>query len=234
MACSGQRCRKTKRKRPCIYISCSRGLPYPISIKYLYLKLDCKTHSLEITKDNILSQIQKAKEGNQSAYNFLLNTYWNEVYKFQLKRTKDEYDAEEITIQTFSKAFDKLDTYKEAYKFNTWLITISKNIHIDILRKRASSIRSQITKKDEDRVYKVPDEGPTPEDALIKKQNLAQLLRYIKQLKPHYQEMINLRYFQEMSYKEMEEELGEPMSNVKVKLLRARRLLADIIQKAEK
>ena len=189
---------------------------------------------MEITKDNILSQIQKAKDGNQSAYNFLLNAYWNEVYKFQLKRTKDEYDAEEITIQTFSKAFDKLDNYKEAYKFNTWLITISKNIHIDILRKRASSIRSQITKKDEDRVYRVPDEGPTPEDALIKEQNLAQLLSYIKQLKPHYQEMINLRYFQEMSYKEMEEELSEPMSNVKVKLLRARRLLADIIQKVEK
>ncbi len=186
---------------------------------------------MEINKDKILSEIHKAKEGSQSAYNFLLTTFWNEVYKFQLKRTRDEYDAEEITIQTFSRAFDKLETYKETYKFSTWLVTISKNIHIDILRKRASSIRSQITKKDEERVYGVPDENPTPEDALIKKQNLAELLQYIKQLKPHYQEMINLRYFQEMSYKEIEEQLGEPMSNVKVKLLRARRLLADIIKK---
>lgn len=187
---------------------------------------------MEITKDKIHSEILKAKEGSQSAYNFLLNTFWNEVYKFQLKRTRDEYDAEEITIQTFSKAFDKLTTYKEEYKFSTWLITISKNIHIDILRKRESSIRSQITKKDEDQVYRVPDESPTPEDALIKKQNLAELLTFIKQLKPHYQEMINLRYFQEMSYKEMEQQTGEPMSNVKVKLLRARRLLADIIKNA--
>lgn len=189
---------------------------------------------MEITKDKIRAKINKAREGSQSAYNFLLNTYWNQVYKFQLKRTHDEYDAEEITIQTFSKAFDKLDTYKESYKFNTWLIAISKNIHIDILRKRESSLRLQLTKKDEDLVYRVPDESPTPEDALIKKQNLAELLGYIKQLKPHYQEVINLRYFQELSYKEMEVELKEPMSNVKVKLLRARRLLADIIQKAEK
>ncbi|GGG30501.1 DNA-directed RNA polymerase sigma-70 factor [Dokdonia pacifica] len=187
---------------------------------------------MEINPDTILSEIEKAKEGKQSAYNFLLNTFWNEVYKFQLKRTKDEYEAEEITIQTFSKAFDKIHTYKEQYKFNTWLITISKNIHIDLLRKKESSIRSQITRKEEG-VYKIPDENPTPEDALIKEQNLAQLLRYIKMLKPHYQEMINLRYFQEMSYKEMEETLDEPMNNVKVKLLRARRLLADIIQKAE-
>jgi len=188
---------------------------------------------LEINPSTILSEIEKAKEGKQSAYNFLLNTFWNEVYRFQLKRTNDEYEAEEITIQTFSKAFDKIDTFKEQYKFSTWLITISKNIHIDLLRKRESSIRSQITRKEEG-VYKVPDENPTPEDALIKEQNLAQLLRYIKMLKPHYQEMINLRYFQEMSYKEMEQALDEPMNNVKVKLLRARRLLADIIQKVER
>ena len=101
------------------------------------------------------------------------------------------------------------------------------------MRKQASSIRSQIVQKDEDQVYRVPDEGATPEDALIKKQNLAELLSFIKQLKPHYQEIINLRYFQEMSYKEIEEELNEPMSSVKVKLLRARRLLADIIKKRE-
>ncbi|MFT5891309.1 MAG: RNA polymerase sigma-70 factor (ECF subfamily) [Dokdonia sp.] len=188
---------------------------------------------MEINPSTILSEIEKAKEGKQSAYNFLLNTFWNEVYRFQLKRTNDEYEAEEITIQTFSKAFDKIGTYKEQYKFSTWLITISKNIHIDLIRKRESSIRSQITRK-EDGVYKIPDENPTPEDALIKEQNLAQLLRYIKMLKPHYQEMINLRYFQEMSYKEMEKTLDEPMNNVKVKLLRARRLLADIIQKVER
>jgi RNA polymerase sigma-70 factor (ECF subfamily) len=189
---------------------------------------------LEINPTTVFSEIQNAKEGKQSAYNFLLNTFWNEVYNFQLKRTKNEYEAEEITIQTFSKAFDKIGTYKEEYKFNTWLITISKNIHIDFLRKHESSIRSKITRKEEDGVYKIPDENPTPEDALIKEQNLAQLLRYIKMLKPHYQEMINLRYFQEMSYKEMEKTLNEPMNNVKVKLLRARRLLADIIQKAER
>ena len=188
---------------------------------------------MEVTTAKVLSEITKAKEGSQSAYNFLLNTFWNEVYSFQLKRTKNEYDAEEITIQTFSKAFDNLHTYKEEFKFNTWLITISKNLHIDILRKKESSIRSQITRKDEERVYKVPDENPTPEDALIKEQNLAQLLRFIKMLKPHYQEMINLRYFQEMSYKEMADQLGESMNNVKVKLLRARRLLADIIEKTD-
>lgn len=188
---------------------------------------------MEVTSEKILLEIQKAKKGEQTAFNFLLNSFWSDIYNFQLKRTQNAYDAEDVTIQTFSRAFSKLDTYKEEYKFKTWLITISKNIHIDILRKRNSSIRSEFIDRDEEKVRKVVDKNLSPEDALIKKQNLVELLKYIKLLKPHYQEMINLRYFQEMSYKEMATYIGEPMSTIKVKLLRARRLLADIIKKAE-
>lgn len=66
----------------------------------------------------------------------MLDNFWNDVYGFLLKRTENENDAEDITIQTFSRAFDKIDSYKEKYKFKTWLITIAKNIHVDFLRKR--------------------------------------------------------------------------------------------------
>ena len=72
--------------------------------------------------------------------------------------------------------------------------------------------------------------SPTAEDELITEQNLSQLLQFIKELKPHYQEVIQLRYFQEMSYQEIAEQLEEPLSNVKIKLLRAKKLLAEIIQ----
>lgn len=173
--------------------------------------------------------IKKAKEGEQSAFNYLLDTFWNEVYGFQLKRTRNEYEAEDITIQSFSRAFDKIHTFKEEYNFKTWLIQISKNIHIDLLRKKDASIRSRTTTEVDDSVYKIIDDNPTPEDKLITEQNLAQLLRFIKQLKPHYQEVINLRYFQELSYKEISETLEEPINNIKVKLLRAKKLLAEII-----
>ena len=179
----------------------------------------------------IKEAISKAKKNDQIAFNFLLDNYWNEVYGFQLQRTQNENDAEDITIQTFSKAFDKIKTYKEEYKFSTWLITISKNIHIDLLRKRKTSISNRTSEDDEDRVYDIIDESPTPEDKIIREQNLAKLLRDIKKLKPAYQSVINLRYFQELSYKEISDKLEEPMSNVKVKLLRAKKLLSEIIQK---
>ena len=63
---------------------------------------------MEITKKNIIIQIRKAKEGSQIAFNFLLDYYWNDVYRFQLKRVQNEYEAEDITIESFSKAFDKM------------------------------------------------------------------------------------------------------------------------------
>ncbi|WP_431109940.1 RNA polymerase sigma factor [Winogradskyella poriferorum] len=178
----------------------------------------------------ITDAINKAKQNDQIAFNFLLDTFWNDVYSFQLMRTQNENDAEDITIQTFSKAFDKIDTYDDNYKFKTWLITISKNIHIDLVRKQKKTIQNT-SKDSEDNYLEIIDDSPTPEDKIITEQNLAKLLRDIKKLKPHYQEVINLRYFQELSYKEISEELNEPINNVKVKLLRAKKLLAAIITK---
>lgn len=173
--------------------------------------------------------ITRAKKNDQKAFNYLLDIFWDNVYGFQLKRTHNENDAEDITIQTFSKAFDRIETFDEKYTFKTWLITISKNIHIDLLRKEKKSIIQVISKDDRD-MFQVLDESPSPEDKLITEQHLAKLLRDIKKLKPHYQEVINLRYFQEFSYKEISKELKEPINNVKVKLLRAKKLLAEIIR----
>jgi RNA polymerase sigma-70 factor (ECF subfamily) len=185
---------------------------------------------VEIKKNDIALQISKAKEGSQIAFNFLLDHFWNDVYRFQLKRIQNEYEAEDITIESFSKAFDKIHSYNDSYEFVTWLITISKNIQIDRSRKKNASIHIQSSNTSEEQVKKIPDDSPTPEDTLIIKQNLAELLSFIKQLKPHYQDVINLRYFQEMSYLEISNQLEEPLNNVKVRLLRARKLLAEIIK----
>lgn len=177
----------------------------------------------------IKTQIEKAKQGDQTAFTFLLNHYWNEVYGFMLKRTENEANAEDITIETFSKAFDKIATYNPEFQFNTWLISIAKNVYIDLLRKKKSSLFVEITEQEDQKAYNIADTTPSAEDELITEQNLSQLLQYIKELKPHYQEVIQLRYFQEMSYQEIANKIDEPLNNIKVKLLRAKKLLAEII-----
>lgn len=190
---------------------------------YLHCQYVFKTSSVEINQ-----YIQLAIAGDQTAFTHLLDKYWNEVYGFMLKRTENETDAEDITIETFAKAFDKLKTYNPEFKFNTWLIAIAKNVHIDLIRKR-KALHEIHNLGDEELAYGVIDDTPSAEDVLITEQNLSNLLRQIKQLKPHYQQVIQMRYFQELSYQEIANKTNEPLNNVKIKLLRAKKLLAEII-----
>ena len=184
-----------------------------------------------LAPENISKTIQNAKSGQQLAFSNLLDTFWNDVYNFQLLRTKNELEAEDITIETFSKAFDKINSYKEEFVFKTWLITISKNLHIDLLRKQKRSLENNtFSYQNSAGESEVLDSTPTAEDQLIQQQNLADLLTEIKKLKPAYQKVINLRYFNEMSYAEMALVLEEPVNNIKVKALRARKLLSELIR----
>lgn len=174
-------------------------------------------------------KIEAAKKGDQKAFSYLLNAFWSDVYNFQLKRTNDENDAEDITVQTFSRAFDKIGTYDDNFSFKTWLITISKNIHIDMLRSQKPDL---VHSSSEEREAKsIVDESPTAEDSLIMEQNLNRLLLCIKQLNDPYRTAIQLRYLQEKSYKEIAQEMESSLSNVKVILLRARKMLSEILKK---
>ncbi|OYU85209.1 MAG: RNA polymerase subunit sigma-70 [Flavobacterium sp. BFFFF2] len=173
--------------------------------------------------------IDRALLGEQSAFTFLLDHYWGEVFGFMIKRTENETDAEDITMETFAKAFGKINQYNREFQFNTWLIAIAKNVHIDHIRREKHHVSIDMNDEDESRAMRIPDDSPSAEDQLIIEQNLSLLLRYIKELKPHYQEVIQLRYFQELSYQEISNQLNEPLSNVKIKLMRAKKLLADII-----
>ena len=180
-------------------------------------------------KRKIQNTVNKALAESQTAYTELLNLYWGDIYRFIEAKCHNDNEAEDLTIKTFSKAFDKLEQYDTKYSFKNWLLAISNNLYIDHYRSQKKKIDAVDIEKEN--IVIIADETPTPEDILIKKQHLNELLNYIKQLKPHYREVINLRYFQEYSYKEITEELDESLSNVKVKLLRARKLLSELIKK---
>ncbi|OIQ39129.1 MAG: RNA polymerase subunit sigma-70 [Bacteroidetes bacterium MedPE-SWsnd-G1] len=182
-------------------------------------------------KEEIQEIINNARLGQESAFKKLLNTYWSDVYRFQFSKTNNENEAEDITIKTFAKAFDKIDLYSDNYNFKTWIISISKNIFIDSIRGTKNETLS--INKENSEAYHISDDAPSPEDKIIIDQNLAELLGHIKKLKPKQQEIINLRFFQELSYKEIAIKMNEPMSSVKVNLLRAKKLLSDIIHKAK-
>jgi RNA polymerase sigma-70 factor (ECF subfamily) len=185
---------------------------------------------LELSQDEIYQVIAKARLGDQKAYRQLLDHCWNMVFGFQLKRVRNESDAEDISIEAFAKAFDKIDQFDTRYNFSSWVITISKNIQIDQFRKQRNSIVVTPIDEQDNQANQVPDDSPSTEDALIQEQNLIQLQTLIKMLKPMYREVLQLRYFQEMSYRDIAEQLGEPLTNIKVRLLRAKKLMAELIE----
>jgi RNA polymerase sigma-70 factor (ECF subfamily) len=205
----------------------TRIVAYVISIVYL-----CNEHFSETKKlEELNSQIQLAIQGKQNAYRYLLDKYWDDIYRFQKSRINNQNDAEDITIQTFAKAFDYLKQYNQNYDFKNWLLMISKQIYIDFQRKKKQNIESIKDSKD---AFQLVDKEISAEDKIILEQNLLQLKSAINKLKPHYKEVIELRYFYDFSYKEIAQKIDEPLNNVKIKLLRAKKLLSDMLEERGK
>ena len=183
--------------------------------------------SVKNQEQTISDLVQAAKQEDQHAFRQLLDLHWNELYGFMIKRTENENDAEDLCLQAFSKAFDKIETFNNEFTFSTWLTSIAKNLHVDMIRKEKTRLHQSTDVEEVGR--DVIDETLGPEDQLIRSQNLNKLLQQVKSLKPIYRDVIQLRFFQELSHKEMAIQLGLSMSNVKVRLLRAKKLLAEII-----
>tara|TARA_B100002019_G_scaffold35317_1_gene29472 strand:+ start:146 stop:703 length:558 start_codon:yes stop_codon:yes gene_type:complete len=178
-------------------------------------------------EQTISDLVHAAKLEDQHAFRQLLDLHWNELYGFMIKRTENENDAEDLCLQAFSKAFDKIETFNNEFTFSTWLTSIAKNLHVDMIRKEKTRLHQST---DVDEVGRdVIDETLGPEDQLIRSQNLYKLLQQVKSLKPIYRDVIQLRFFQELSHKEIAIKLGLSLSNVKVRLLRAKKLLSEII-----
>jgi len=192
---------------------------------------------LSQTKNNKardITLVQKAIHGDQKAYSELMTLYWASVEKtFSLKLQSKE-DVEDLSIATFSKAFDKLKSYNDSFAFSTWINTIATNTLIDFFRKNdQKTISIDDEKDDESSTMDIIDNGLDPERNLIQKQKNKHIASLVHQLKPHYRELIILRYLDELSYAEIAEKLNMPLGSVKAKLFRARDLLVQILKPQE-
>ena len=83
-----------------------------------------------------LGLVEKAKQGDQAAYAELMDRYRDSVYFMLLKMIKNSDDAEDLTIEAFGKAFNRLEQYSPSYAFSTWLFKIASNNCIDFIRKK--------------------------------------------------------------------------------------------------
>jgi len=178
---------------------------------------------------------QALHKGDQSAYAELLNLYRDSIYYTMLKMTHDPYDAEDLTIEAFGKAFKNLKQYTSDYAFSTWLYKIASNNCIDFMRKKKmhNNIVESGENKSESLSSKIADNELNPEEEIINNQKILMMREVIHRLKPHYKKLIELRYFKEYSYEELVQELDLPLGTVKVQLFRARTFLYNILKNSE-
>lgn len=177
-------------------------------------------------KTDLQSLISEAKKGKRQEQNLLMDLFWNNVFDYVLSKIKDEEETEDIAIETFTKVFAKLKLYNSDFDFKTWLISVAHNTMIDHIRK---SPKLNISLDDENYKIEIEEELPTPEENLIQKQANDDLRSQLKKLKPEYRHILELRFLEERTYKEIADELNLSMANVKVRLLRARQLLREIL-----
>jgi RNA polymerase sigma factor (sigma-70 family) len=177
------------------------------------------------------------EKGDQKAYAELMGFYKDAIYFMMLKMTNNPDDAEDMTIEAFGKAFKKLNQYTPDYAFSTWLFKIASNNCIDFIRKKKIDLLSiNRVYDDEEGIemsHNIPGHGQDPEEKFIEKQKIKLMREVVEKLKPHYKQLVTLRYFEEYSYEEIAEKMDLPLGTVKAQLFRAREFLYNIIKDVE-
>lgn len=171
---------------------------------------------------------------DQKAYAELMHRYRDTVFFMLLKMVNNKDDAEDLTIEAFGKAFKRLDQYTPNFAFSTWLFKIASNNCIDFIRKKKAHIisldRSFQNDEGGELKFEIKAEQLDPEEKLLKKEKVQNLRVVVEKLKPKYKLLVELRYYEELSYEEIAEKLNLPLGTVKAQLFRAREFLSQILQ----
>ena len=203
--------------------------------------MDIKGFSKKANED--IKLVKSAQNNNENAYAELLKRYRDSIYFMLLRMVNNPIDAEDLTIEAFGKAFKNIDKYSPEFAFSTWLFKIASNNCIDFLRKNRNNEFSfhansdDLTSTDsENKGYYIQLESkqPLPDEILIIRQKAKTLRKVVEGLKPRYKKLVELRYFEELSYDEIAKELDIPLGTVKAQLFRARELLFNILKNKRK
>ncbi len=187
-------------------------------------------------EDRVL--VASAQKGDPKAFQTLEGKYRKSVYYMLLKMVKNPDDAEDLTQEAFAKAFVSIAKFDSKYAFSTWLFRIATNNCIDYIRKKrvlTVSIDQPVEGDDGSNMrFDVRDDKLDPNQAMLKKQRKIYLGKAIDRLPEKYRVLVELRYFQELSYEEVAKTLEIPLGTVKAQLFRARELLSQELKAMKK
>jgi len=166
-------------------------------------------------------------KGNQEVFSVLVERYKDAVQNLAYRMLGNATEAEDITQETFVRAYTQLATYKPVHKFSTWLLSIASHLAIDQLRRRRFLA---LPLEDVPFLEWIVDVGISPEQSALQGEQQDEIQSYLERLPGKYRAVIILRYWYDFSYDEIATALKLTPPLVKARLHRARELLARYMQ----
>lgn len=170
--------------------------------------------------------LEQARKGDKTAFGHLIEAYQTPVYNLAYRMLNNSGEAEEAAQEAFIRAYTRLDTYNPAHKFSTWMLSITSNYCIDLIRKRRALLLSIDEPLPPHPALKTQNsKGPEAQMLLHEQQEMVQAL--LQELPEEYRQTVVLRYWHDLSYEEIAEMMDTTVSAIKSRLFRARRQLAE-------
>src|SRR6266566_2881651 len=167
--------------------------------------------------------VELAVNGDQNVFAVLVERYKDAVQNLAYRMLGNVTEAEDVTQETFVRAYTQLGTYKPVHKFSTWLLSIASHLAIDQLRRRRFLA---LPLEDVPFLEWVTDLGAGPEQSALEGEQQDEIQTYLRRLPSKYRAVIVLRYWYDLSYDEIAQALKLTPALVKARLHRARELLA--------
>jgi RNA polymerase sigma-70 factor (ECF subfamily) len=180
--------------------------------------------------DSIEALIQRCLRGDQIAWELIVRQYWRKVFNVAYKFVGKHDEAEDLTQDIFLKIFKSLNTFDRRANFQTWLISISRNLCIDhyrSVRKERETIDRDV---DSNELSPVSHEV-SPMQALEQRDRVMLLRQALAELPETLRTAVLMRDIQELSYQEIADKLRLPEGTVKSRINRGRTELARQIRK---
>lgn len=173
--------------------------------------------------------LEQARQGDKAAFGKLVEAYQTPVYNLAYRMLNNAGEAEEAAQEAFIRAYTRLDSYDPAHKFSTWMLSITSNYCIDLIRKRRALLLS-LDEPLPPHPALMSDNSKGPEAQAVMNEQQAMVQALLQELPEDYRETVVLRYWYDLSYDEIAEMMDTTVSAIKSRLFRARRLLAEVGQ----
>lgn len=152
----------------------------------------------------------------------IYNTYFNDVYLYILRLSRDEHIAEEITSDTFFRAMKSIDGFRGDCDVRVWLCQIAKNCYYSRVNKAKN-----IAQADEHELEDVPDQTPNAADEYIRREDVARIQRILHDVGEPYKEVFMWRTYADLSFKQIGQIFGKSENWACVTYHRARKKILE-------